>query len=185
MAQCTAKSKQSGQQCKRHAATGQAVCAIHGAKAPQAQAAAVQRIAQAEAEAWLLEHIKDAPPMTSLREVYDELLAVAGTAAAWRKVMQERVSEMQSLGYQGITGEQIKAEVVLFERALDRSAKIMDLIARLNIDERKQAIDEQTGAKVAEGIRRILARLDLTDDQAVLVGTVVPEELRALAGGAA
>jgi hypothetical protein len=32
MTQCTAKSKQSGQQCKRHAAAGHSVCRIHGGK---------------------------------------------------------------------------------------------------------------------------------------------------------
>ena len=34
MAQCTAKSKQSGERCKRHAAHGKKVCAIHGGKTP-------------------------------------------------------------------------------------------------------------------------------------------------------
>lgn len=33
--QCKAKSKQSGQQCKRHAAPGRDVCAIHGGKTPR------------------------------------------------------------------------------------------------------------------------------------------------------
>lgn len=31
---CTAKSKQSGEQCKRHAVPGKSVCAIHGGKSP-------------------------------------------------------------------------------------------------------------------------------------------------------
>lgn len=34
MAQCTAKSKQSGQQCKRNSATGKKVCSMHGGKTP-------------------------------------------------------------------------------------------------------------------------------------------------------
>ena len=184
MAQCTAKSKQSGEQCKRNAAPYQEKCAMHGAKTPNAKAAAEQRRAHDEAEKWLLEHVKDARPMATIGEVYDELLEVAGTARAWRKVMQQRVSELTSTGYEGHTGEQVKADVVLLERALDRSAKVMDLIARLNIDQRKATLDEQTGAAVAEVIRRILDQLQLTDAQAALVGEVVPRELRALAGGA-
>lgn len=38
MAQCTAKSKQTGERCKRHAATGRTVCAIHGGKTPRGTA---------------------------------------------------------------------------------------------------------------------------------------------------
>ena len=34
MPQCTAKSKQSGERCKRHASPGFTVCAIHGGKTP-------------------------------------------------------------------------------------------------------------------------------------------------------
>lgn len=183
MAQCTAKSKQSGKQCKRHAAPNQDKCAMHGAKTPNALAAAETRRVMGEAEAWLLEHIKDARPMGSMREVYDELLAVAGTARVMRLVMEQRVSELSTTGYQGVTGEQVKADVVLLERALDRSAKVMDLIARLNVDERRVRLAETQGALVADVIRRILDRLSLSDEQVALVGTVVPEELRALAGG--
>lgn len=38
MAQCTAKSKQSGQRCKRHATPGRTVCNIHGGKTPRGHA---------------------------------------------------------------------------------------------------------------------------------------------------
>lgn len=37
MAQCTAKSRQTGQQCQRHAQLGQKVCYHHGGKSPQAK----------------------------------------------------------------------------------------------------------------------------------------------------
>ena len=39
MAQCTAKSKQSQQRCKRHATPGMAVCRLHGGKTPVGLAA--------------------------------------------------------------------------------------------------------------------------------------------------
>jgi hypothetical protein len=38
MPRCTAKSKQSGEQCKRHASIGRTVCAIHGGKIPRGHA---------------------------------------------------------------------------------------------------------------------------------------------------
>jgi len=41
---CTAKSKQSGQQCKRLPTPGGTVCVIHGGGAPQVKFAAMQRL---------------------------------------------------------------------------------------------------------------------------------------------
>lgn len=38
MSRCTAKSKRSGDQCKRHASPGYSVCAIHGGKTPRGMA---------------------------------------------------------------------------------------------------------------------------------------------------
>lgn len=41
---CTAKSKQSGQRCKRRPIPGGHVCVMHGGKAPQVQASARERL---------------------------------------------------------------------------------------------------------------------------------------------
>ena len=41
---CTAKSKQSGQRCKRRPIPGGTVCYIHGGAAPQVQATAAERL---------------------------------------------------------------------------------------------------------------------------------------------
>lgn len=41
---CTARSKRSGERCKRRPALGQNVCSMHGAKSPQARAAARRRL---------------------------------------------------------------------------------------------------------------------------------------------
>jgi hypothetical protein len=49
---CTAKSKRSGQQCRRWAALGATVCVVHGGGSPQARRAAKARLAEAEAEFW-------------------------------------------------------------------------------------------------------------------------------------
>ena len=45
MAQCTAKSKQSGQQCRASAVPGTRVCKTHGGSAPQVKAAGRLRLA--------------------------------------------------------------------------------------------------------------------------------------------
>lgn len=176
------KPARGGGPCHAVAQPGFTVCRHHGAGSPVVKAAAERRVAEAEATRWMLEHIKDAAPLQSLGDVYDELLAVAGVARTMRLVMQDRVSTLQTTGYEGHTGEQVKADVVLLERALDRSAKVTDLIARLNIDERKQRLTERDGALVATAIRGILEDLQLTSEQQARVPVVVAARLRALAG---
>ena len=44
---CTAKSKQSGERCKREAGAGKSVCYIHGGEAPQVKEAAMRRLRDA------------------------------------------------------------------------------------------------------------------------------------------
>lgn len=181
---CQAKSKQTGEQCKRQATPGHKVCASHGSKSKQARAAAERRIEQAKAESWLLANIDDALPLASIDDVYDELLAVAGQASAWRKVLASRVAALEQLGYEGVTGEQVRADVALFERSMDRAMKAGELIVRLDIEGKRQRsierLAEQHGHVLAEVIRRILTQLNLSPEQQTLVGTVVPAELRAI-----
>lgn len=160
---------------------GQLVCWHHGGAAPNSIAAANRRLAQEEADRLLVKHLKDAPPMTSVGEIYDDLLAVAGLARTWRTVLQDRVSELERLDQYGDQTRQVAVDVQLFERALDRCAKIGADLARLNLEERKQALDERLAAQLTGCIRLILGDLDLTVDQMGRAQEVVPARLRELA----
>lgn len=46
---CSARSKATGNQCRRHAILGGGVCVVHGGQAPQVKAAAARRVTLAEA----------------------------------------------------------------------------------------------------------------------------------------
>lgn len=167
-----------GEPCGNHAMDGQVVCRFHGGAAPQNRAAGARRVAQAKTEAVLLKALADAPPLGSIGDVYEELLQVAGVAKSWREILQARVGELQSLGYRGEHAEQVRADVQLFERALDRSAKVGDAIARLNLEERKQALDERTAGLVAQCITAVLNDLELTPEQRLLAKASAPKRLR-------
>lgn len=56
---------------------------------------------------------------------------------------------------------------------------------KAGVEERRVRLAEQQGDLVATAIRRILDALGLTPEQQALVGTVVPRELRLIAGGTA
>lgn len=76
--QCSARSKQSGQRCKRFVAPGATVCAMHGGKAPKVKAAAARRVAVAEAQRRL-----DIPANVDPRDALTEELARSIAWVRW------------------------------------------------------------------------------------------------------
>src|SRR4051812_47799377 len=114
---CTAR-KRSGDPCGGYAMHGSLVCAQHGGLLPPVKQAAAKRIAEASVRREI-SSMRDIPPLTGIGDVYAELLEIAASNRQWRLLLQERVSYLDSLGKSSkYTGEQIKADVQLFERAL-------------------------------------------------------------------
>jgi hypothetical protein len=174
--------KRNGDPCKNTCVHGAVVCAVHGGRLPGVKKKAAQRITE-ESVRVEIESLRDIPAFTSIGDVYADLMQLAGVVSAWRKLMQDRVSYLTSLGYAGLeTGEQIRADVMLFERSLDRSAKVGEMLARLNLDERKQALDERLAAQLGLAIKLILDDLNLTEEQRAIAAAVAPKRVRELTG---
>jgi hypothetical protein len=185
--QCTAKSNRTGQRCKRAACKGGRVCATHGGRAPQVKRKATERVIEERARAAAADYV---PAASELVDPVGTLLKVAGEVLGFKAFVGQRLAELQadSWRYRGEQGEQLRAEVALYERALDRATKVLIEINRLGLEQRKQAFDERQGVELAAVIHRILDRLVLTPEQMDLMRVVVPEELRkidhAITGGA-
>ncbi len=180
---CTATSKRTGERCRRYCRPGSWVCAYHGARAPQVIAAADRRAEVMRVESDARREAGLRGSMT-LPEVYQELLNTAALAVAWRDEMQQRVDRLKEIRYKSVIGtEQTRAEVALLERGMTRAAKVLELIARLDIESRARNLSEAQGALVVGVIQRILDGLNLTPDQQALVPVVVPRELRRMAEG--
>lgn len=76
-----------------------------------------------------------------------ELQSVAGEMKAWKEAIGEKVNRLTSLRYEGVgAGEQLRAEVALYERAVDRYERILVNMARLDLDARLVRITEQQAA---------------------------------------
>jgi hypothetical protein len=180
--QCTARSKRSGERCKRAAILGGRVCPMHGGKVPAVRAAAQQRLARRDAETFVHQAVATQGSL-GLAEVYDELLRTAAIVVQWRNLLEVKLASLEQWRYTayGPGTEQLRSEVGLFERALDRSAKVLDLIVRLNIDARKAALSERQGTQVATAIRRLLDDLHLTPEQSARAPEAVARALRSLA----
>lgn len=177
--QCRATSRRSGERCKRAAIRGGTVCAMHGGRAPSVKAAAARRLALADAETLVSQTVDARGPLT-LGEVYEELLRTAALTVGWRDVLEVRLTAVQEWRYKasGPGTEQLRSEVALFERALDRAAKVLELVARLDIDARASHLSQRQGAQVADALRRAMDRARLPVEQRADVERFLAEELR-------
>jgi len=180
--QCTAKAKTTGVRCTRTRRDGTNVCYYHGAEAPHVKAAAIRRVSEREAsrraEKWLARQGYD-----EIEDPLAELLHLASEATAYRELFRAQVDKLMladEVRYEHRAGEQLRAEMALWERSAERCLKVYSEIARLGIAERMVRIREAEIVLMAQAIRNILKRLELSPKQKTIAGQVVAEELRAI-----
>lgn len=192
---CSAK-RRNGEGCGAWAVKGATVCRMHGGSSPQARQAAARRVQEekaAKAAQRLAQPIETDPSQALL----DLVSSAAGEVAYWRARVDEiqdrdekrltsgltKITEGKDRG--GVTTlrtvETIAAiEYRMWVDAQERLARFAAAALRAGVQERQIKLAEDQGALVAQVIRRILDRLDLSQWQAEMVGSIVPEELRAL-----
>jgi len=176
--QCTATAKQTGQRCGNRPIPGGTVCRFHGGATPVIKAAAERRLALAAAEREVTDRVATSGPLT-LRDVYAELARTGAMAVAWRDLLAERVDTLAGQYATEEGGGWVRADVQLLERALDRTARVLELIARLDLDARVAALDARTGDALARVIRRVIERADMTEDaRRDALERIAPAELR-------
>ena len=178
-AQCKATAR-SGTQCSNPPIQGGTVCRMHGGSAPAVRAAAARRLEVAAVEADIRAVIAS-EGIEAVTNPLEALALLATESLAMKTALAARVNALQEITTTSKLGvEALKVEVGLYERALDRTAKFLDLLAKSGFEERRLRIDEQTAGMFVTVMRSVLDRLDLSPAQQTLVGAVVSEELRAL-----
>lgn len=205
---CSAHKRPSrgGGPCANWPLHGQQVCRQHGGQSPQALGGAKARLTLVAAQEAVqtLGLPRDVSPTDALLE---EVRWTAGHVG-W---LRERVAELgqhpddaadpgpgghplvwarKSVTDKG-SGESPGVDTVeaagpsvwyeLYARERQHLVKVCAAAIAAGIEERRVRLAEDQGALVAGLIRRILDRLDLSPAQQLLVGEVVPAELRALA----
>lgn len=160
---------------------------MHGGKSPQVIVAAERRVEVARVERVAQQVLQDrggAQPMT-LPRAYRALLALAGEVDEWRQILRDHVAELQGIRYtSGLGTEQLRAEVQVYERALDRCAKVLAIITTIDPDARLRRLDEEQGQLVVKALNRIFDGLQLSGAQRSLIPSVVPKALREIAAEA-
>ena len=138
---CTGRRKD-GQPCGGSALRGADKCRMHLGK----RTAVVKLEQQARAELARLNLPPVEDPLSALSAVTAEVLA-------WKDQMAGLVNDLTSVRYEaesehGSGGEQLRAEVALWERALDRCERFLASMARLDIDNRLAKITEARAAVI-------------------------------------
>lgn len=180
---CGAKKRQGEGTCQRpagwgtdHPGTGR--CKLHGGSTPDHRTAALREQADRALKTALAD--LDAPP---IEDPLTELARITGQVVAWKDAIAARVNALTSLRYSTDGGEQLRVEVALFERALDRCERFLASMARLNIDERLTRISEQQAALITRAVTAALQDLGLSPDLQQEARRGVARHLRAVSGG--
>lgn len=179
--QCTANAKTTGNRCTRWAIPGGKVCATHGGNAPQVREAANARILtqtiKADSQATLAHY-----GVQVVDDPLEELSKLAQESRAMLTALGARVNALNDVEtFDSKNTPQLRVVVGLYERAVDRTHKLLDSLVKHGYTERQVRLQEQEAMLVAGVIRRVLAGIGLTEAQQEQASTLLSEEFRALA----
>lgn len=174
-----------GTPCKAWAVNGGGVCSAHGGLAPQVKAAAQANLIAARAGRLL--HRLDAPPCSDPLEALQRL---AGRALALEEVIGKLVNDLTEIRYEsggdsefgkGGGGEQLRAEVGVLERAMDRCGRLLVDIAKLNIDERMARVTERQAEMMQAALADVLGEMGFEPAQQADARKRIARHLRVVA----
>ena len=153
---------------------------MHGGCTPNQVAAAERQLVEAEARR-LFEKV--APEIVPVDNPLEAYRMFAGRVMAWLNLMERLLVDLDSPRYRGATAEQIRGEVQLYERAMDRANAVLGTYAKLNIDERLTRISEQQADVMVAALRAGLNAAGVTPEQRELAHAEISRQLRAASRG--
>jgi hypothetical protein len=114
-----------------------------------------------------------------------ELHKLAGEVLMWRDVCRTLVGELPELRYKaGASGEQLRSEVALYERSLERAEKILADLVRLGIEERiakqRHRLNAEAAVSFVVVMDRIVDQFGLYDSVGRDVFPAIAREFRAV-----
>lgn len=165
---CGARLRRREGTCERQAGAGTdhkgyGNCSWHGGCSPSGTVSAISE--RIEAEAGRLLYKRDAGPVTDPLEALQRL---AGRALALEETIGRLVNDLSSIRYESggeSSSEQLRAEVAVLERAMDRCGKLLVDIAKLNIEERMAKVTELQAALAEKALLATLAEMGFTPER--------------------
>ena len=168
--QCTAKSKQSGEQCKRRATPGLSVCKMHGAGTKQSQAKSAERLLEVRVGQELARQ-----QITPVTDPLQALMDAAGSAVAWMHFCQARLTQLAELEYSDDKSQRdVVPMIALYERSLDRACGVLAKMVQLGIQDRVAKSAELTAEANLAALRGLIraARASDVSEEELLLGVL-------------
>ena len=182
MNQCKATAKGTGERCRRAPIAGGTVCRTHGGAAPQVKAkAARERVLQAvTADARATLALEGVEP---IRDPFGALAGLASEVLGMKAALAARVNALDSITMMSPQGvETLRVEVSLYERALDRSARVLDVLTRAGFEERRAALNGRDARAVASMFANVMRGMELDGAGTQRFRELVKAEFKALGG---
>jgi len=197
---CGAKTRAGGT-CVNLPMTGGKRCRVHGGSSPQAKAKARTRIAEGKARAVMVRLGLPEPVEISAAEAMIWMVSAKYAEVLWLRAMvgsidpgdlvwgvsRERTDAGTAVNVAGAPVPQEKTFEArpniwwqMLRTGEDQLVRYAAAARAAGCDEARVRLAESQGDAIVGALRRIFVRLALSEAQQVLVGTVVPEELRAL-----
>jgi hypothetical protein len=105
-------------------------------------------------------HAQKEPPvdLSAVQNPLQALLELTAEAHAYKEELRRRVVALNEneWRYENIAGEQIRGDIILYERALDRTARMLLMIAKLGIEERLARVSERQATLIEQVIIQAL-----------------------------
>ena len=99
----------------------------------------------------------DMPPTS---DPLTELMKLSGEVLAWKNICAQMVGQLREVRYQAPgAGEQLRAEIRLYESSMDRAARVLTDLVRLGIEDRLAKVRAAHTVLVARAIEGALAEL--------------------------
>ena len=156
---------------------GYGSCKFHGGNTRNQRAAARAEMADTEAR-----RVLATLDVTPVADPFAALSRHAGQVLAWQEAISHIVNQLgDRVRYEGAAGsEQLRAEIALYERAMDRTGQILGMIAKLNIEDRMARVTERQADALVSAIEAALAAAGVTGPAADDARKAAARHLRAV-----
>jgi hypothetical protein len=181
---CGGKKRQGEGTCTRPAGwgtehVGAGSCKLHGGNTPSGAKAGELALVDKQARELFGKLAPERAPVDNPLAAYAEL---AARVLSWMDLMDELLGDLRSVGYEHErAGEQVRATVQVFERAMDRANAVLASYARLRIDERLAEITEKQKRTVIRAIEAGLDEAGVSDEKRQDARRRVARHLRVVA----
>lgn len=171
---------------------GTGKCLQHGGSNGNIQDKAYRRGALAEVQRWS-GGSQPAEVVLFPNNPFEVLQSTLNSVNDFKSLIERKIEAMNEEGEDWrftdkAGGEQLRSEIALYERALDRAVRAATALSKLNIEERYLAISEKQATSIIYIISTVLQRIPgITESQKqaaiAMVGEVIEEMLTSPAKG--